>query len=337
MSRDEIRKLLGSYATDTLSETERSALFAAALEDQELFNELAKEQALRDVLRDPSARQQLIDALGPPRETLRWLRKPAVWAMVGSMAALLIVAALMLRQTRHASRGDVIVADAIATRPPAAAPPSAAPLRVPEPAVVVRQPKQLARLPAVGALSAARPEAKTAPAPPPPPQAVGGLAVVPQAQSQMVQVTPSPRFVAQQRATGSEMAVAKAEASAAANLAVEFTLLLKGAEGTYAAVPSNTVFHARDSVRIQVAPNYAGYIYLLQRDEATAAWKVITSQRVENAQPYALPTTGGIQSDVPARLELLLVLSRQEQPALAAPQAADLVALPSSKITLEFR
>src|ERR1039458_7309245 len=63
MSREEIQKLLGGYATDTLSEAERRALFEAAIEDQELFDALAKEQALRDVLHDPSARKTLILAL----------------------------------------------------------------------------------------------------------------------------------------------------------------------------------------------------------------------------------------------------------------------------------
>jgi hypothetical protein len=63
MSREEIQKLLGGYATDTLSEAERQALFAAALEDQDLFDALAKEQALREMLFDPAARQQVIEAL----------------------------------------------------------------------------------------------------------------------------------------------------------------------------------------------------------------------------------------------------------------------------------
>src|ERR1035438_3145904 len=97
MSREEIQKLLGGYATDTLSEAERRALFEAAIEDQELFDALAKEQALRDVLHDPSARQQLIEALGPAREPVaarawRWLRQPAALAMAGGMAGLLILA-----------------------------------------------------------------------------------------------------------------------------------------------------------------------------------------------------------------------------------------------------
>ena len=95
MSREEIQKLLGGYATDTLSAAERSALFEAALEDQELFDALAKEQALRDVLQDVSAREQLIAALGPAREPFarrawRWLPQPAALAMAGGMLAVLI-------------------------------------------------------------------------------------------------------------------------------------------------------------------------------------------------------------------------------------------------------
>ena len=61
MSREEIQKLLGGYATDTLSEAERRALFEAALEDQELFDALAKEQALREVFEDPRQLRVLID------------------------------------------------------------------------------------------------------------------------------------------------------------------------------------------------------------------------------------------------------------------------------------
>jgi len=44
MSRDEVQKLLGGYATGTLTPEEQQALFAAALEDQELFDALAHEQ-----------------------------------------------------------------------------------------------------------------------------------------------------------------------------------------------------------------------------------------------------------------------------------------------------
>jgi len=41
-------------------------LFAAALEDQELFDALGREQAMRDLLRDPSAKAELLAALDAP-------------------------------------------------------------------------------------------------------------------------------------------------------------------------------------------------------------------------------------------------------------------------------
>jgi len=63
MSPEDIKKLLGGYATDTLTTEERQALFAAALEDQELFDALAREQSLRDLLRDPAAGRSAGDGL----------------------------------------------------------------------------------------------------------------------------------------------------------------------------------------------------------------------------------------------------------------------------------
>ena len=51
MSREDIQKLLGGYATGTLTPEEQQALFSAALEDQELFDALAREQSLRDAAR----------------------------------------------------------------------------------------------------------------------------------------------------------------------------------------------------------------------------------------------------------------------------------------------
>ncbi len=63
MTQDEIRKLLGGYATNALSADERRILFEAALEDQELFNALQNEDALRELLDDPVSRDQVRRAL----------------------------------------------------------------------------------------------------------------------------------------------------------------------------------------------------------------------------------------------------------------------------------
>ena len=89
MTGDDIRKLLGGYATDSLTEAERKTLFEAALDDQELFDELAQEQALKEALEEPGAKQRLIAALAP-RQKAWWLR-PWPWVAVAAAVVVLIV------------------------------------------------------------------------------------------------------------------------------------------------------------------------------------------------------------------------------------------------------
>src|SRR5689334_13015221 len=91
MSKDEARKLIGGYATGSLTEAERTALFQAALEDQELFDELAGEQSLKEVLDEPGARQRLIAVLEPPRRHRVW-----VWATASATVAVAIVIGLVV-------------------------------------------------------------------------------------------------------------------------------------------------------------------------------------------------------------------------------------------------
>jgi hypothetical protein len=68
VSREEIHKLLGGYATDTLTNAERKALFEAAMEDQDLFDALAAEQPLRELLQDDRARRELLAVLEPAKQ-----------------------------------------------------------------------------------------------------------------------------------------------------------------------------------------------------------------------------------------------------------------------------
>lgn len=65
MTPDQVRQLVSGYATNTLSEQERERLFALALEDQELFDELMREQPLVELLANPDARDELLEALSP--------------------------------------------------------------------------------------------------------------------------------------------------------------------------------------------------------------------------------------------------------------------------------
>lgn len=155
---------------------------------------------------------------------------------------------------------------------------------------------------------------------------------------------PTHSFIASGGARMAKMSPAKAKpsaASVAATRPIDYTLLLKDDNGVYSQVPSGTVFRAGDSVRLQVEARQTGYIYLLQRD-STGVWNLVASQPVETAQWYELPSSDGLESDTPAHLELLLVLSRAEEPAFAVPQTADVDALVSKaqaslNITLEYR
>ena len=136
MSPEDIKKLLGGYATGTLTTEEQQALFAAALEDQELFDALAREQSLRDLLRDPAARAELLGALDAPATQpggfWQWLSRPMVAGLAtAGVAAIAIVA--VWQGTRMASVSHraqpVIVAEL--KRPELSPAPSAAQLPAP--------------------------------------------------------------------------------------------------------------------------------------------------------------------------------------------------------------
>jgi hypothetical protein len=93
MTRDEARKLLGGYATGSLTEAERTALFQAAVEDQDLFDELAGEQVLKEVLDEPGARQRLIAVLERPKRQRAWL-----WVTAASTVAIAVVIGVVVSQ-----------------------------------------------------------------------------------------------------------------------------------------------------------------------------------------------------------------------------------------------
>lgn len=87
----EAEKLLGGYATGTLTEEERQRLFAAALDHQEIFDALMDEEALRDLLADPAVKAQLILALAhsaTPNVVPFWRRT----GVLGAAASLLVAA-----------------------------------------------------------------------------------------------------------------------------------------------------------------------------------------------------------------------------------------------------
>jgi len=105
MTRDEAQRLLSEYATGSLTEAQRTKLFAAALEDQELFEELAGEHAVKEILDEPGAKQRLLEALEPAQHKAAW------WPWAAATAALAVaVGFVVFQRTRPANMPPQIIA-----------------------------------------------------------------------------------------------------------------------------------------------------------------------------------------------------------------------------------
>jgi hypothetical protein len=92
MTQEEIRKLLGGYATDALSADERRMLFEAALEDQELFNALQNEDAPRAQVR------AALESSKSPRAGFAW-RRWIVGVAVPAVIAVIVIALMNRART----------------------------------------------------------------------------------------------------------------------------------------------------------------------------------------------------------------------------------------------
>lgn len=87
-------RLLGGHAFGTLTDEERDELLAAALEDQDLFDTLADQGPLRELMADRAVRNELLEALERPSfmERVRAvLRRPATWADLAAATATMLV------------------------------------------------------------------------------------------------------------------------------------------------------------------------------------------------------------------------------------------------------
>lgn len=101
MSR-EIERLLGGYATKTLTEAERKTLFEAALEDPDVFAALQAEEPLRDLLADDESRREIGLALRRPPEKTKpiWFASPWALGLAGTAAAACVLFIFFARQPR---------------------------------------------------------------------------------------------------------------------------------------------------------------------------------------------------------------------------------------------
>lgn len=118
----DLEKLLGGYATGTLTAEERQALYEAALEDQRLFDALSREEALRSLLSDPAARARLLAALDrqpEPWYRFAWLSMPVRALAATAALAICMVAGYRAWHSRSHPAATEVAVLRPATRPPA--------------------------------------------------------------------------------------------------------------------------------------------------------------------------------------------------------------------------
>ena len=192
MNPEDVRKLIGGYATGSLSEAERKLLFEAALKDEELFDELAGEQVLKEILEEPGVRQRLLSALKAEQKSFKapWWSKPWPWmgAAVTVAVAIIIVVAQRTpvpqpppQEIAQVLKSVEPVATPDAPPPPAAPRSAAAPKALrkvaPPPPALADAPKVSVDAIAETRADKAAPQALAdAPPPPPAPRALGAAA-----------------------------------------------------------------------------------------------------------------------------------------------------------------
>jgi hypothetical protein len=340
MTNDEIRKLLGGYATNNLTETERQALFEAALEDQELFDALQHEQALKDLLADPLSHAQIRQALEKPPSAAR----PRWWAWTAAVsavaAAVLVVAVLRLPTTQPPQRYAAIQApkpvteqpaerresDTTPVPPPTRARAAAAKQAVPgRPSVPQTErkdelpltappvPSPAPTAPAPAQLSASQQVQVEAQAPSPSAGPSQGRSGDTKAQSQQAVggAIGSLRDQEQSQARPAQVKGALAGALFESNSpAVRYALLKRDADGTYQPLSAGAGLKPGDAVRLSVVPITSGYLSL-SRQDASGEWKRVYPETgpglaVATSENYTIPASPIDVSDTNQNFRLTL-------------------------------
>jgi len=311
MKREEIEKLLGGYAAGTLTNEERQALFAAALEDQHLFDALAREEPLRELLQDPAARGELLATLDDAPQP--WYYRPLSPAIIAGAAAALILFALVVYwrplrtripvdttlvkpQIAEVRTGQAfgVLPDALRPRPVR----SSLPTELPPPPVL-----------APAASSAALPKLTETPAAPPPPEPAPAAAQA----SAPADATTQPL----------RAALSALPRAAAVAPRLRYRIMRRLPNGEFGEVDPRQELEREDAVVIRLEVSETGYAYVFQQD-VEKQWQPLATARVVRAGFYLLPPTGSIRADSPGSKELLLVFSRvplsnARGPAIALP------------------
>jgi hypothetical protein len=327
-------KLIGGFASGNLSEREQEALFDAALHDQELFNALMDEQALKDLLDEPGVKAELMQSLQPKVTLLgrikSFLATPVAWGTMGAVATAAILLVVILPTTRkpdvapqtaQVRRDELQAKKTIVAPPPAATP--ANPVVEPVPSSPRRdQPADERREPLAAVKEQEKREQAGGQAQPASPKPVEQPQQQAQAQQerdrQQLPAPPMQSQVPQQlpQMVRQQPVPAAAVGAVGQVLALDYTLLRRAADGSY---QTATAVRATDAVRLQVMPSESGYITLYRRSAEGLMTTLANAQPVMRGQVVQVPQQGSLQ---PSDAAYVLVLSRDAVSSDAAKSAA---------------
>jgi len=300
---DDVRKLLGGYATGTLSEDEKKLLFDSALHDDQLFAALADEEALKELLNDPAVRADLLRATGEPSrhsfaDALReWLGQPKAKAALTTAAVLLGI--ICVRTGFEAARDPGLspsiphaapAPQMAVLRPPKATPSEAAPAtsapppvrRQARPAPPKAKPVELKReQPAE--LKEPEPEVIASAAPPPP--------------------APPPPARPAPAAPAAKMAAAYAPAAlTASGQPLRYEVLRLEADGVFRPASPEYEFNVDDQIRLRLTSLRAGTVTIHSPGQTAV------NAAIPENQPVEIPANGTIRI-TPETVELTVLFA----------------------------
>jgi hypothetical protein len=254
----EIERLLGGYATNTLSPEERKLLYEAALEDQHLFNALEDEQALRDLLTDVESRREILRALRsePKKPSSKKPSRLWIWGLAASVALATVLLLVMIPREAPKPLSEAFkqkTTAALSVPEPAAAPPPASPIK----ATPVPIPRKKDKI---------EPSAPAPAAPPPPPsaRAVAQVNVVAAAPVQdLARLATEADALKAKQVSGRNQFLQTGGALRAPRMMASFFVIQKtGPDGTTTDLPPSEIIPAGSSILLKLRPGLPGTLAL---------------------------------------------------------------------------
>jgi hypothetical protein len=330
---DEIRKLLGGYSTGTLTEEENRKLMAAAMEDQRIFDALADEEALRELLSDDAFRQELVEELreepGLWTRLVAWWSRPMPLALAGGAAAVavaLVIAVPLWRADRPVDMAmqreapEQVLKDELAKSRTGAQSISRKEVASEEASASTPPPAPSAAAPSVDYMKPIEPPSGGGGSIAPPPvseaqvqsrqrlaeaEAPAELAAAPDRAPVKRRGERTDRAKAGAEGAGpqsaltsfraeqAEVADVAASAPAAAAAPLQVRLERQESDGDFESLAAGVSVQKQDTLRLRIDAPAPGYVSVLASSDASS-WEVVAETQVSGLRPAYVPTEGGL-------------------------------------------